>query len=138
MQMIPFLPNHQQFDPEVLRSMSVAYQVNSEASVLLEFWTVLICGTAPVFHLVQTHLDNVRQFSARLDFVRQGGMTVPKNDTYKDYVRYAEHCLNMVATTTDQESRSIQRARSLEAQGPVHYCPKEWLNDGWLDKPKGR
>jgi hypothetical protein len=20
----------------------------------------------------------------------------------------------------------------------VHYCPKEWLNDGWLDKPKGR
>lgn len=84
-------------------------QVNSEASVLLEFWTVLICGTAPVFHLVQTHLDNVRQFSARLEFVRQGGMTVPKNDTYKDYVRYAEHCLNMVATTTDQESRCIQR-----------------------------
>ena len=62
-------------------------QVNSEASVLLEFWTVLICGTAPVFHLVQTHLDNVRRFSARLEFVRQGGMTVPKNDTYKDYVR---------------------------------------------------
>jgi hypothetical protein len=29
-------------------------------------------------------------------------------------------------------------ARSLEAQGPVHYCPKEWLKDGWLDKPKGR
>jgi hypothetical protein len=28
-------------------------------------------------------------------------------------------------------------ARSLEAQGPVHYCPKEWLQDGWLDKPKG-
>ena len=28
--------------------------------------------------------------------------------------------------------------RSFEAQGPVHYCPKEWLMDGWLDKPKGR
>jgi len=28
-------------------------------------------------------------------------MTVPKNDTYKDYARYAEHRLNMVAATTD-------------------------------------
>jgi hypothetical protein len=28
--------------------------------------------------------------------------------------------------------------RSFEAQGPVHYCPRDWLNDGWLDKPKGR
>ena len=27
-----------------------------------------------------------------------------KNDTYKDYTRYAEHCLNMVAATTDQEA----------------------------------
>ena len=35
-------------------------------------------------------------------------------------------------------TRSAIAARSLEAQGPVHYCPKEWLNDGWLDKPKGR
>ena len=26
-------------------------------------------------------------------------MTVPKNDKYKDYARYAEHCLNMVAST---------------------------------------
>ena len=25
MQTIPFLPNHQQFDPEIVRSMSVAY-----------------------------------------------------------------------------------------------------------------
>jgi hypothetical protein len=35
-------------------------------------------------------------------------------------------------------TRAAIAARSLEAQGPVHYCPKEWLNDGWLDKPKGR
>ena len=28
--------------------------------------------------------------------------------------------------------------RGFESQGPVHYCPKEWLKDGWLDKPKGR
>ena len=54
------------------------------------------------------------RFAARLEFVRQGGMTVPKNDTYKDYVRYAEHCLNMVATTTDQESRSTQREMAPE------------------------
>jgi hypothetical protein len=36
-------------------------------------------------------------------------MPVPKNDTYKDYARYAEHCLNIAAAATDQESRSIQR-----------------------------
>jgi hypothetical protein len=41
-------------------------------------------------------------------------MTVPKNDTFKDYTRYAEHCLNMVATTTDQELRSIQREMAAE------------------------
>jgi hypothetical protein len=31
------------------------------------------------------------------------------NDTYKDYARYAEHCLKMVAAITDQVSRRIQR-----------------------------
>ncbi len=36
-------------------------------------------------------------------------MTMPKNDKYKDYACYAENCLNMVAATTDQESRRIQR-----------------------------
>ncbi len=34
---------------------------------------------------------------------------MPKNDKYKDYARYAERCFNMMATTTNQESRSIQR-----------------------------
>ncbi len=32
-------------------------------------------------------------------------MSVPKNDKYKDYVRYAAHCLNMMTETTDQELR---------------------------------
>jgi hypothetical protein len=35
-------------------------------------------------------------------------------------------------------TRMAITVRGFEAQGPVHYCPKEWLNDGWLDKPKGR
>jgi hypothetical protein len=35
-------------------------------------------------------------------------MTAPKNDKFKDYARYAEHCLNMVASTRDQELRCIQ------------------------------
>ena len=43
-------------------------------------------------------------------------MTVPKNDKYKDYARYAEHCLNMVASTRDQELRCIQ-----------HEMAAEWL-----------
>jgi hypothetical protein len=46
-------------------------------------------------------------------------MTVPKNDKYKDYARYAEHCLNMVAATTDQELRctiyQVKRGDQLRA-----------------------
>ena len=38
---------------------------------------------------------------------------MPK-DKFKDYVRYAEHCLNMVAGTTDQELRSLQRDMAAE------------------------
>ena len=38
-----------------------------------------------------------------------GDMTVPKDDKLKDYARYAEHCLNMVASTGDRELRRIQR-----------------------------
>ena len=41
-------------------------------------------------------------------------MRAPKNDKFKDYTRYAEHCLNMVAETTDQESRSIRRDMAAE------------------------
>ena len=41
-------------------------------------------------------------------------MANPKNDKHKDYVRYAEHCLNMVTAARDQESRSIQREMAAE------------------------
>ena len=40
-------------------------------------------------------------------------MTVPKNNKYKDYARYAEHCLNMVASTRDQELRCIRLADAI-------------------------
>jgi len=39
---------------------------------------------------------------------------VPESDKHKDYVRYAEHCLNVVTATADQESRSIQREMAAE------------------------
>jgi hypothetical protein len=41
-------------------------------------------------------------------------MPALKNDKFKDYTRYAEHCLSMVAETTDQESRSIRRDMAAE------------------------
>ena len=41
-------------------------------------------------------------------------MAIPKNNTHKDYVRYAEHCLNMVTVAKDQDSRSIQREMAAE------------------------
>jgi hypothetical protein len=39
---------------------------------------------------------------------------VPKNNKFKDYARYAEHCLKMMAATTDQEACSIQREMAAE------------------------
>ena len=39
---------------------------------------------------------------------------MPENDKFKDYARYAEHCLNMTAATRDQESRSVQREMAAE------------------------
>jgi hypothetical protein len=39
---------------------------------------------------------------------------VPKEDKFNDYTRYAELCLNMVAGTTDQELRRIQREMAAE------------------------
>jgi hypothetical protein len=41
-------------------------------------------------------------------------MAVPKNDKYKDYARYAAHCLNVVASTRDPELRCIQREMAAE------------------------
>jgi len=64
-------------------------------------------------HFEQSHLGDARQIS-RLRVVWQAIMTVPKNDKFKDYARYAEHCLNMVAATRDQESHSIQREMAAE------------------------
>ena len=39
---------------------------------------------------------------------------MPKDDKFKDYAGYAEHCLNMVASTTDQELRRIEREMAAE------------------------
>jgi hypothetical protein len=41
-------------------------------------------------------------------------VTIPKNDTRKDYIRYAEHCLNMVTAAKDQDSRALQREMAAE------------------------
>ena len=39
---------------------------------------------------------------------------MPKDEKFRDYARCAERCLNMVAATTDQESRCIQGAIGME------------------------
>jgi hypothetical protein len=41
-------------------------------------------------------------------------MAIPKNDQHKEYTRYAEHCLNMVTATTDQDARVINREMAAE------------------------
>jgi hypothetical protein len=41
-------------------------------------------------------------------------MAVPKNAKHKEYVRYAERCLEMVAVAKTQDDRSIQREMAAE------------------------
>jgi hypothetical protein len=41
-------------------------------------------------------------------------MAIPKNEKHKEYVRYAEHCLNMVTSAGDREIRTIQREMAAE------------------------
>jgi hypothetical protein len=41
-------------------------------------------------------------------------VTVPKDDKFKDYARYAAHCLEMIASTRDQELRRIHREMAAE------------------------
>jgi hypothetical protein len=67
-----------------------------------------------VFSFEQTQLDSARQIPRQNRVVRQAIMTVPKNDRFKDYARYAEHCLNMSVATRDQESRRVQREMAVE------------------------
>jgi hypothetical protein len=53
-------------------------------------------------------------YNARQIFRLEASMPAPKNDKFKDYTRYAEHCLNMVASTRDQELHCIQREMAAE------------------------
>jgi hypothetical protein len=39
---------------------------------------------------------------------------IPTSYKYKEYARYAAHCLNMVAATKDQESRVTNREMAAE------------------------
>jgi hypothetical protein len=41
-------------------------------------------------------------------------MAKPQNNKYKDYVRYATHCLNVVPAIKDQDDRGINREMAAE------------------------
>jgi hypothetical protein len=56
---------------------------------------------------------------------------MPKNDKYKDYARYAERCLNMVAASTDRESRSIQREMAAEWLRLADAIRRKQMQMGW-------
>lgn len=57
--------------------------------------------------------SDVRQIS-RVPRCRGPIMAVPKNAKHKDYVRYAQHCLEMVALAKNQPARSLQREMAAE------------------------
>ncbi len=41
-------------------------------------------------------------------------MAAPKTDKYKDYARYAAHCLDLVPVANDQGTRAINREMAAE------------------------
>jgi hypothetical protein len=41
-------------------------------------------------------------------------MAIPKNGMHKAYVRYAEHCLNLVTAIESQDDRAINREMAAE------------------------
>jgi len=41
-------------------------------------------------------------------------MAVPPKTKYKEYARYAAHCLKIVPAITDQEYRAVQREMAAE------------------------
>jgi hypothetical protein len=51
-------------------------------------------------------------------------MAIPKNEKHREYARYAEHCLQMVPVTPNQEYSTIQREMAAEwlglADGVLH------------------
>jgi hypothetical protein len=54
-------------------------------------------------------------------------MTMPKNDKYEDYARYAKCCLNVVTATVDQEPRRVQRenGRRMAETGGCNSAPSQ-------------
>ena len=48
------------------------------------------------------------------DLFNAGGHDSAEYEEFEDYARYADHCLNMVALTPDQELRRIQREMAAE------------------------
>jgi hypothetical protein len=70
-----------------------------------------------VVNFGQTHPINARQIfcrERRRKVAPERIMAIPTSYKYKEYARYAAHCLNMMTTTKDQESRVINREMAAE------------------------
>jgi hypothetical protein len=89
--------------PTSLTLYAIGHRLSAEVSVDSTETNCYVANSS------STILTNARQI-----FRLEGSMPALKNDKFKDYTRYAEHCLNMVASTRDQELRCIQREMAAE------------------------
>jgi hypothetical protein len=67
-----------------------------------------------VFNFEQSCRATYSTIAAPAGALQGGIMAVPKNDKHKDYVRYANHCLEVVHEITDQDHRAINREMAAE------------------------
>jgi hypothetical protein len=67
-----------------------------------------------------------------LNRISRRNATLPENDTYKNYVRYAEHCL--MAAAKDRQYGSIQRemaAEWLRLADAIRPSHRSWKAEMW-------
>ena len=110
------------FTRSAVKSRKAPTPMPMSASVALRFrWSQVSCNGLPRATMSRSAplsrrvVDFAQTHSAMRDrFPPEKSMPALKNDKFKDYARYAGHCLNMVAATRDQESRSIQREMAVE------------------------
>jgi hypothetical protein len=81
------------------------------------YLAVAITSQRRLFDATVPHIDQTRRaiwsIFSEAGIPQESTMTVPTTDKYKDYARYAYHCL-MVADAADQSSSQIQREMALE------------------------
>jgi hypothetical protein len=77
----------------------------------------------------QTRIGNTRDSWGVNKKNRQRDTSLPKDDKFKDYTRYAADCLNLMAEAKDLDSQNLRRAMAeewLALASAIRRSRKSW------------